>query len=76
MNDISKNNAIGLLKLNYTKQLLPSLAKDRRWNMHCSNLQDEVAIHFHLEIACSMLLPIRDSDVFEMVEYFLHLNSI
>jgi hypothetical protein len=69
-------NAIGLLKLHYTKQLLPSLIQDCGWKMPCSNWQGEEVVHFHLPTACDMFLLIRASDVFEMEEYFLHLNSI
>ena len=45
--------------------------------MACYNWpQGEAAIHFHIPTTCGMLLMIRVSNVLELVEYFLHLNSI
>ena len=44
--------------------------------MSCSNWKGEEVVHFHLPTTCDMLLLIRASDVFEMEEYFLYLNSI
>jgi hypothetical protein len=44
--------------------------------MACYNWQVKAIVHFHLPSACNMFLLIIASDVFELVEYFLHMNSI
>ena len=44
--------------------------------MACCNWKGKATVHFYLPTSCDMPLLIRASDAFELVEYFIKLNSI